>query len=118
MRRRQKPLRGESGRREKAAHLAVLLQRRRERGREFMRRWRSDPEHREVERERRDAGYVQKKVRSAERLRLRPYTGIHGQPLCGFCGLGRPVEIVERLRISQDCEEEYIKVFVPYCGHC
>jgi hypothetical protein len=118
MRRRQKPLRGESARREKAAHLAVLLQRRRERGREFMRRWRADPEHREVERERRDAGYVQKKVRSAERLRLRPYTGIHGQPLCGFCGLGRPVEIVERLRISQDCEEEYIKVFVPYCGHC
>jgi len=118
MRQRQKPIRGESRRQEKAMRVAALLQRRRERGREFMRRWRADPEHRDIERERRDQGYIQKKLRSAERLRHRPYTGTHGQPLCGFCGLGRPVEIVERLQISQDREEEYVKVFVPYCGHC
>jgi hypothetical protein len=118
MRQRQKPICRASERREKATSLAILLQRRRERGREFMRRWRADPEHRDIERERRDQGYVKKKLRSSERLRQHPYTGVHGQPLCGFCGLGRPVEIVERLRISQDCEEEYIKVFVPYCGHC
>ena len=118
MRQRQKPIRGESRRQEKATRVAALLQRRRERGREFMRRWRADPEHRDIEREKRDQGYIQKKLRSAERLRHRPYTGTHGQPLCGFCGLGRPVEIVERLQISQDREEEYVKVFVPYCGHC
>jgi|GEM_PF-3314302 len=115
---RRKSVREQRRRRKGALSLTVLLQRRRARGRAYMRRWRADPEHRDIERERRDHDYVEKKLRSAERLRMRPYTGVHGQPLCGFCGLGRPVEIVERLRISEHSEEEYIKVFVPYCGHC
>lgn len=115
---RRKRVRQERGRRKEGVRLSVLLERRRAHGRAYMRRWRADPEHRDIERERRGHDYVEKKLRSAERLRLRPYTGVDGQPLCGFCGLGRPVEIVERLRISESSEEEYIKIFVPYCGHC
>ena len=97
---------------------AASVARRRFRHREHMKEWRANPKHRETERKKRYREYVIKKQRSAERLRLRPYTGVHGQPLCGFCGLGRPVEIVERLRISETGDEEYVRVLIPYCGHC
>jgi len=101
-----------------AAIRAALLKRRRARSREYMKEWRADPKHRQLERKRRDHDYCIKKERSARRLRLHPYTGVHGQPQCGFCGLGRPVEIVERLRISKTGDEGYERVLVPYCGHC
>jgi hypothetical protein len=97
---------------------AARLKRRRTRGREYMKEWRANPKHRELERERRDHDYLIREERSARRLRLRPYTGVHGQPQCGFCGHGRPVEIVERLRISETGDEEYERVLIPYCGHC
>jgi hypothetical protein len=98
--------------------VAALIEKRRLRSRAFMRQWRADPENRVTERRRRYQDYVAKKLRIAERLRLHPYTGAHGQPLCGLCGLARPVEIVERLRISRGASEEYVKILVPYCGRC
>jgi hypothetical protein len=98
--------------------LAALIEKRRLRGRAFMRQWRANPDNRDTERQRRYQDYASKKLRTAERLRLHPYTGAHGQPLCGLCGLARPVEIVERLRISRGPSEEYVKIFVPYCGRC
>jgi hypothetical protein len=100
------------------AILAALIEKRRLRGSAFMRQWRADPENRDTERRRRYEEYASKKLRIAERLRLHPYTGAHGQLLCGLCGLARPVEIVERLRISRGPSEEYVKVSVPYCGRC
>jgi len=100
------------------AILAALIEKRRLRGRAFMRQWRADPENRAIERRRRYQEYVSKKMRIAERLRLHPYTGAHGQLLCGLCGLAQPVEIVERLRISRGPSEEYVKILVPYCGRC
>ena len=96
----------------------ALVKRRRARSREYMKEWRSNPKHREQERERPDRYYIFKKERSARRLLLRPYTRVDGRPQCGFCGLGRPVEIVERLQISKTADEEYEKVLIPYCGHC
>lgn len=100
------------------ASLAALIEKRRSRGRAFMRKWRADPGNRDTERRRRYEDYVSKKLRVAERLRLHPYIGAHGQPLCGLCGLARPVEVVERLRISRGPSEEYVKVLIPYCGRC
>src|ERR1700733_2832823 len=98
--------------------LAALIEKRRLRGRAFMRQWRADPENRDTERRRRYQDYVSKKLRVAERLRLDQYTEAHGPRCCGLCGLARPVEIVERLRISRGPSEEYVKVLVPYCGRC
>jgi hypothetical protein len=94
------------------------VKRRRARSRDYMKKWRANPKHRALERERRDRDYILKKERSARRLLLRPYTRVDGQPQCGFCRLGRPVEIVERLRISKTADGEFEKVLIPYCGHC
>jgi len=116
-RKRTRPL-GKLELQNEGAILAELIEKRRLRGRAFMRQWRADPENRDLERRRRYQEYVAKKLRIAERLRLHPYTGAHGQPLCGLCGLARPVEIVERLRISRGPSEEYVKILVPYCGRC
>jgi len=116
-RKRTRSLRNRNPQNEKTI-VAALLERRRLRGRAFMRQWRADPENRDTERRKRYQDYVSKKLRIAERLRLHPYTGAHGQLLCGLCGLARPVEIVERLRISRGPSEEYVKVLVPYCGRC
>jgi hypothetical protein len=97
---------------------AALREERRARNREYMKKWRANPEHQKIERKRRDHDYIIREQRCAERLRLHPYTGVRGQPQCGFCGLGRPVEIVERLRIAETADGEYLRVLIPYCGHC
>lgn len=115
---RRKPIPAELSAQGEAAVRAARLKKRRRRHREHMQVWRANPKHRETERKRRDHDYVIKKLRSARRLMLHPYTGVDGQPQCGFCGQGRPVEIVERLRISETADEEYVKIFIPYCGRC
>lgn len=97
---------------------AAMDELRRVRNREYMQHWRANPKHRAIEQKRRYHDYFVKKQRSASRLQRHPYTGVRGQPLCGFCGLATPVEIVERLRIVENAEEEYVTVLVPYCGHC
>ena len=97
---------------------AALRKRRRTRNREHMQEWRANPKHRELERKRRDGDYLMREQRNAHRLRLHPHTGVRGEPQCGFCGHGRPVEIVERLRISKTADEEFVIVLIPYCGHC
>jgi hypothetical protein len=115
---RRKPVPAELSAQGESAIRAARLKRRRARSREYMQEWRANPQHREAERKRRDRDYLIREQRNAHRLRLRPYTGVQGQPQCGFCGHGRPVEIVERLRISETADEEYVKEFIPYCGHC
>jgi hypothetical protein len=97
---------------------AELVKRRRTRSRQYMQEWRANPKHRAAERRRRNRDYLTREQRNAHRLRLHPYTGVRGEPQCGFCGHGRPVEVVERLRISETAEEEYVTVLIPYCGHC
>src|ERR1700735_1256315 len=97
---------------------AERIKRRRTRSREYMQEWRANPKHRAVERKRRERDYLVREQRGAHRLMLHPYTGVHGEPQCGFCGQGKPVEVVERLRISETADEEYVTVLIPYCGHC
>jgi hypothetical protein len=114
----RKPVPGRLAVQGERALRAARREERRARKRKYMKEWRANPEHQKIERTRRDHDYVMKKLRSARRLRLHPYTGVRGQPQCGFCGLGRPVEIVERLRIAETADGEYLRVFIPYCGHC
>lgn len=85
------------------------------RKRDYMREWRADPEHRQSERVRRQHFYFRRKLRRAHRPR---YVGMRGQRLCGICGVRRPVEIIERLRVSEADPSGFVKVLIPYCGHC
>lgn len=114
----RKPIPAELAMQGQAAICAALRKRRRARGREYMKEWRANPKHRELERQRRDGDYLIREQRNAHRLRLRPFTGVRGESHCGFCGHGRPVEIVERLYISKTADEEFVRVLIPYCGHC
>jgi hypothetical protein len=114
----RKPIPAELAVQSPAGICAALRKRRRARGREYMQEWRANPKHRELERKRRDGDYLMREQRNAHRLRLHPHTGVRGEPQCGFCGHGRPVEIVERLRISKTADEEFVRVLIPYCGHC
>ena len=85
------------------------------RKRDYMRQWRSDPQHRQNERVRRQHFYFRRKLRRAQRPR---YVGMRGQRLCGICGVRRPVEIIERLRVSEVDPSGFVRVLIPYCGHC
>lgn len=73
--------------------------------REYMRRWRADPLHRDRERANRERSQYKRKVREAVRR----------GPACGFCHARRPKWKVVRLR---PVERGFIKVVVPYCGQC
>ncbi len=85
------------------------------RKRDYMRQWRADPQHRQNERVRRQHFYFKRKLRRANRP---PYMGMSGQQLCGICGVRRPVEIIERLRVSEADPTGFVRVLIPYCGHC
>jgi hypothetical protein len=73
--------------------------------REYMRRWRADPGHRERERASRDRCQYKRKLRKAARR----------GPACGFCHQRRPKWKVVRLR---PIEQGFVRVVVPYCGQC
>jgi len=77
---------------------------RRRYNREYMRRWRADPRHRERERANRERSQCSRKLR-----------GVRGGPVCGFCHQRRPKWKVLRLKPAAT---GYIKVLVPYCGQC
>jgi hypothetical protein len=98
-----------------AARRAAREERARGRKRDYMRQRRADPLHREHERVQRQHFYFRRKLRRAN---LPPYMSTRGQQLCGICGLRRPVEIVERLRVSELTPTGFVRVLVPYCGRC
>jgi|SRR5271156_3135673 len=104
----------ERGERE-AVRRAAMEARARGRKRDYMRQWRADPLHRQNERVRRQHFYFRRKLRRANRP---PFMGIRGEQLCGICGLRRPVEIIERLRVSETAPTGFVRVLIPYCGHC
>lgn len=78
---------------------------RRRYNREYMRRWRTDPSHREDERERRERGQYSRKLQRVTQ----------GRRLCGFCHQRPPKEEVLRLF---SVPTGYVEVRVPYCGDC
>src|SRR6202046_2416152 len=113
---RRKPVPAELSAQGESAIRAARLKRRRARSREYMQEWRANPQHREAERKRRDRDYLIREQRNAHRLRLRPYTGVQGQPQCGFCGHGRPVELVVSIRISETAEDVFVKRWILFLG--
>ena len=81
---------------------------RRQYNREYMRRWRSDPQNLERERVNRQHSHYLRKVREATSDR----------PLCGFCHQRPPVCRVRRLDVVQGRRGGFVAVSVPYCGRC
>jgi hypothetical protein len=95
----------------------ALLERRRRYNRRYMRRWRADPAHEALEREKRRQWYNERKAREA-RDQLLPFTNDRGEPVCGFCWKSPPVTQIVRLRICESVPQGYVEVRIPYCGQC
>jgi len=82
-----------------------------------MRRWRRAAGTEPGLREKQRAWHWARKVRDARRAAA-PYTNALGRPVCGLCGRGRPVALVERLRVSHTAPGGFARVLLPYCGCC
>jgi len=85
--------------------------------REYMRRWRASLGRQTSERARRRSAYYARKERELL-ADASPVCDPDGAALCGYCGIRRAVEDVARLEISADAPDGYVKVRIPYCGHC
>lgn len=84
--------------------------------REFMRRWRANPQHRFRESLLRSQWNYERKKRQAEKLSS--HMNSRGEIRCGICGKLPPVTEVVRLRVSECSPDGYVEVRVPYCGSC
>jgi hypothetical protein len=89
----------------KAAAEPGYLEARRRYNREYMRRWRADPRHRNCERANRERWQHLRKFQDL----------VHGKRVCGFCHQRAPKEEVLRLF---PVPKGYVEVRVPYCGQC
>ena len=87
-------------------HEAYLREVQRQRNREYMRRWRADPENRLKELGRRIRNNAHRK-QQRQRYSL--------QNVCGFCHARLAKERVERLVVNGSA---FRVVNVPYCGQC
>lgn len=85
--------------------------------REYMRRWRADPSHKERERDKRQQSYCGRKLRNAERDKG-ARTSDPGEPVCNFCRLRPPLQTVVRLQICESAPGGYVRIRIPYCGQC
>ena len=88
------------------ATVTAAARERRLRNREYMRRWRADPLHRQSER-----------IHSTNWRRGRNLQDPHhpGPTVCGFCHRRRSRSVVPRLR---PVETGFVEVQMPYCGLC
>lgn len=85
--------------------------------REYMRRWRADPRSSQRELLTRLRAELSRRVRPMYGER-RLYLNRRGRPVCGFCWQRQPVKFQERLRISEEARNEFVKVLIPCCGKC
>jgi hypothetical protein len=90
---------------------------RRRYNREYMRRWRADPRNFERELHTRLRAQLTRRVRPMYGER-RLYLNRRGRPVCGFCWQRRPIKFQERMRISEETRNEFVKVLIPCCGEC
>ena len=92
---------------------------RRKQNREFMRRWRTDPCHLEMERsQRRRRYYDVQKQRPNRGPGISPQTTDNEKKRCGFCWKRPAVGKIVRLQVSESAPDGYVKMHIPYCGVC
>ncbi len=87
--------------------------------REFMRRWRADPLHAALEREKRRQRYYDgQKQRRLNRLVSSAQSSGRKGKMCGFCWKRPAREKIVRLQVCERASDGYVKVRIPYCGEC
>ena len=82
--------------------------------REFMRRWRSDPFHRALERAKRRQRYHSRQKQSPRRNIAKN----QNPNVCGFCWRRPAVSQIARLQMRDGGLPGYVQVRIPYCGEC
>jgi hypothetical protein len=85
--------------------------------RNYMRRWRADPSHRERENANRCRWQCERKEHVVEEPR-HPFTNWRGEKVCGFCKKRPPKSEILRLESSVTARSRYVEVLIPYCGEC
>jgi hypothetical protein len=95
----------------------LLLRRKRQYAREYMRKWRSDPGHNELEHESRRRCYRERKLRAAADP-LRATAKTNSPPVCELCRRRPSITEVVRLRMREKAPDGYVEVRIPYCGQC
>ena len=94
-----------------------LLHKKRQYAREYMRKWRSDPGHHQLEHESRRRCYRERKLRAtADSQSATAKTNL--QPVCGICRRRPSITEVVRLRMREKAPDGYVEVRIPYCGQC
>ena len=85
--------------------------------REYMRRWRSRPDHQQIEHQSRRRSYRERKVSRAEgATRSRANSAIAS--LCAICRKRPSTTTIVRLRLLDKAPYNYAEMRVPYCGEC
>jgi hypothetical protein len=96
-------------------------ERRRQYNRNYMRRWRANPQHAQREGENRRRAYWRIKLSGADgadSVESRMSTTQKPQRnLCGFCGHRPSVTRISRLQISTP-SAAFVPIEIPYCGQC
>jgi hypothetical protein len=87
--------------------------------RETMRRWRSDPLNKAMERKkRREWYYSQQKLQPPRRRRTHVNTSPQEEGVCGFCWNRPAITTSIRLQVCEESAEGFKEVRIPYCGEC
>ena len=89
---------------------------RRRYNREYMRKWRSKPMNREMERKSR-GWYCERKPRNEGEGSPRSLPK-QEEEVCGCCGHRAPVTTILRLRVCDEAPGGYVEIRMPYCGKC
>lgn len=99
-------------------HGAKTLEDLTRRKREYMRRWRADPNNRAHDLLNRLKWQYQRKLKSA--LASMPMVNATAgrPPRCGFCHLLPAISAVKRLKCSDASRDGYVEELVLYCGKC
>jgi hypothetical protein len=95
----------------------LLLRKRRQYAREYMRKWRSDPGNHQIEHESRRRCYRERKLRAAADP-SRATAKTNSPPVCGLCRRRPSIAEVVRLRMREKARDGYVEVRIPYCGQC
>ena len=85
--------------------------------REYMQRWRSRPEHQQLEHEGRRRSYRERKVRCAASA-LHSSANSAGALMCAICRKRPSTTTIVRLRLLDEAPYNYAEMRVPYCGEC